>query len=193
MAIRIYLVPKIGTGFGSDPFRPAYISNGGIAGNWQAIDYGKEAWMLVAADVTPAEHNAITANSDATAIPANLDQQIGAALATVQSKLELANLPADWVTSAMTYRTLLKWTIRILLLMQRFCGFDEAAARFFATVTLDSTVGDLTAAVRQRLNTVAQSFGLDTSSITLATTIRAALRILGQQMTFAVTVDGESV
>jgi hypothetical protein len=194
MAIRFYLLPKIGDGLTfATAFRPAYVSDGGIVGRYTAIDYGKEVWMLVGADVTGAEHTAIVAHTDVTAVPANLDDTVGGALSTVQTKLELANLPADWVTSGMTWRTVVKWTIRILLLMQRFRGLLSSAARFFATVTLDSTVGDLSALVRQRFITAAASFGLTTTGITLGMTIRAALILLGQQMTFSVVFQGETV
>lgn len=194
MAIRFYLMPKIGTGLGDDPFRAKYVNSGLMptSGRYQAIDYGKEDWFLVAVDVTASEHTAIAANADVTAVPANLDNTIGGALATVQAALELANIPAHWATSGMTYRTLVKWTIRILLLMQRFRGLDPSALRLFlGGITLDGTVGDIPATPRRRLNNAALSFGLDTSSITLATTIREALRILGQQMTFPVAFGGE--
>jgi hypothetical protein len=174
MAIRFYLTPKEQIVNGDDfYFRPKYFDDS-LA--WRAIDYGKEPWMLVAADVTTPQHNAIAANVDVTAVPANLDGTVGAQLATVQNKLELANLPAHWVTSGMTWRTVLKWTIRLLLLQQRFSGLDHAAARLFSGgITLDSTVGDLPVVVRQRLNAAAQRWGLDTSAITLSTTIRSAL------------------
>jgi hypothetical protein len=194
MALRFYILPVDGDGVTAAGFYPKYIGNGGIVGGWCAIDYGKEPTMIVAAEVTAAEHTSISANVDIIAVPANLDLQIGANLATVQSALESKNLPADWVTASMTYRTVLKWVLRICLLLQRFRGLDAAAARFFDLgLTLDSLVGDLSASVRQRLNDAATSFGLDTSSITLSTTIRAALRILGQQMTFSVLVKGEAI
>lgn len=192
MSRRIYLLPVAGDGISQGGFFPKYLT--AIAGSWQQLDYGQELWTLVSADVTNAEQTSISANADVTAVPANLDQQVGGALATVQAKLEAANLPADWVTSGMTYRTVLKWSIRLMLLMQRFHGLDTAADRFFASgLTLDSTIGDIPTTPRQRVNTAATSFGLDTSSLTLATPIRTAFRVLAQQMTFAVTVAGEAV
>lgn len=203
MALRFYLIPKIGReGVGNindaqpwsestGPVRPRYV--GTIAGAWQSIDCDDNL-ALVAADVTGTEHTAIMVNSDVTAVPANLENTVGGALATVQAKLEAANLPAQWVTSGMTWRTVLKWTIRLLLIRQRFKGLAPAAAKLFSGgITLNSTVGDLPAAVRQRLNSAAQSLGLDTSGITLSTTIRVALITLGQQMTTTITVAGEAV
>ena len=194
MSIRFYLVPKDGDGLTHfTAIRPKYIADA-IVGPWQAMDYGQEDWMLVAADVTPTEHSTIAANADVVAVPANLNNTVGAQLGTVQSKLEAANIPADWVTSGMTYRIVLKWTIRIILLMQRFHGLDGAAARFFNSgLTLDSTVSDLPVAVRQRLAAAAARWNLDITGITGSTTIRAALRYLGQQMTFGVKFGGEAL
>lgn len=191
---RVYLVPRIETPTPIPAWRPAYCTGGAIANSLRAVlTYGGEPWALVFADTSAAEHAAIIAHADATALPADLDSQIGAALATVQGKLEAADIPADWVTASMTYRTVLQWVIRIFLLMQRFQHFGAALDLLFSTIGLDGLVGDLSATTRQRLNTAATSLGLDTSSITLATTIRTALRILGQQMTFPVSLAGEVV
>lgn len=172
-----------------DTFRPAYVSRGGITD----VDYGNEAWMLAWADVTPDEHAAIIANADATAVPANLDSTVGGALAATQAKLEAANLPAQWITAGMTWRAVLKGIIRVLLIMQRFRGLNGAAARLFAQVTLDNTVGDIPIGARQRLVAAATSLGLDTAAITLTDTIRSALVTLGQQMTVPILMRGETL
>jgi hypothetical protein len=192
VSLLIALVPMAGDEFSQVGAFPKYIGNGGIAGRWQALTYGKEPWALVAADVTPAERTFLVAQADAAVLPVNLDNNVGGALATVQAKLEAANIPADWVTSGMTWRFVFRVVVRIVLLMQRFAGAG-AAVRLFVTIGLDSTVGDIPIATRQRLVAAAQTFGLDTSGIGLAMTIRAALRILGQQMTFDITIAGESL
>lgn len=198
MALRVYLVPVIGDGLTPKTARRAkYIAPdeffvGGIVGRYQAMDYGNEPMMLVAAEVTAAEHTAIAANADVIAAPANLDNTIGANLATVQAALESVNLPADWITSGMTYRTVLRWIARLFLVCQRFQGL--AGGRLFpAGITLASVIGDLSASVRQKLTQGAQSLGLDTSNIAPATTIRAALKDLGNQMTLVITLGGSSL
>jgi hypothetical protein len=156
------------------------------------MDYGNEPTMLVAAEVTNAEHTAIAANADVIVVPANLDNTIGANLATVQAALESLNIPADWITAGMTYRAVLKWIARLFLICQRFQGL--AGGRLFpAGITLASTVGDLSASVRQKLTQGAQSLGLDTSNITLATTMRAALKDLGNQMTLPISLGGQAL
>jgi hypothetical protein len=47
---------------------------------------------------------------------------------------------------------------------------------------LDTTVGQLPVAVRNELTQAAASLSLSTSGIVLATTIRAALKVLGDQL-----------
>lgn len=180
-------MPKIGSGTFTDPYRPAYIPR--VVAS--IMDYGREPWMLVFADVTPAQHTEIMTNADATAIPANLDSTVGSALATVQAKLEAANIPSQWVTSGMTWRVVVKWTIRILQIMNRFYGLNGVAERLFSLVTMDDPVSSIPQTTRQRLISAAQTLGLDTSDITLAMTVRAALIQLGQQWTVPITVRGE--
>lgn len=194
MSVRVYLVPKDGDGLTlATAFRPRYVS-GGIAGAWSAVDFGAEPTMLIVANVTLAEHAAISAHVDVVTLPANLDAIIAGNLATVQSALEGLNLPADWVVAGMTYRVVLRVVVRIMLLLQRVNGLAPAAGRFFANGTLDNTLGDLPVVWRQRLSAAATSFGVDVSALTLTTTIRAALRNVGQQLLrLPCAVGGESL
>lgn len=189
MALLICLVPTAGNPV-SQAGRFAKYFGGSTpltTGNFEAIDYGAESWALVAANVTAAERTAITANADVLAVPANLDATIGGALATVQASLEAANIPAQWVTAGMTWKTLVKGVLYLHLLMQRFRGLGPLLGRLFdGGLTLDSTVGDIPSQTRTRLADAADSYGLDRSGITLNTTIRAALVQLTQQMKFFV-------
>jgi hypothetical protein len=188
MAFRYYLVPKAGTGVVADPYRPAYVGDLGVP--WQGMDYGLEPVFLVRADVTTPQHNGIVANADADAFPANLENTVGSNLATVSAQLEAKGIPGDWVTAGMTFRAVLRWVARLFCIAQRLNG--RARLRLLSEQTLDSTVGDLSAARRQALNDAAQSLGLDTSSITLAMTIRQALKILGNQITLPIVI-GEAL
>lgn len=192
MALRVYFVPVIGDGLTiATPRRPKYIS-GVIAGAFQCMDYGNEPTMLVAAEVTNAEHTAIAANPDVVVVPANLNNTIGVNLAAVQAALDSLNIPADWITSGMTYRTVLKWIALLFLLCQRFQGL--VGGRLFpAGITLNSTVGDLTVNVRQKLLQAAGSLHLDTSAITLAMTIRVALKTLANQISLPISLGGQAL
>ena len=116
-ACHIYFVPALGTGIKADPRRPVAVDK--AAGTiqvgatvytttseftWSAMDYGFQPVFLIAADLLGTQDTAISSQTDVIKIPDNLDNTIGAALATVQSKLESKDLPAGWITSGMTYQ-----------------------------------------------------------------------------------------
>jgi hypothetical protein len=192
MAFRYYLLPKVTAPSPSGPWNatwPAYLQDANVT-VWSAMDYGLEPVMLVRADVTNAQHNAITANADADAFPTNLENTLGANVGTVETQLEAKGIPGDWVTAGMTFRAVLRWVARLFCIAQRLNG--RAGLRLLSDQTLSSTVGDLPIAKRQALNEAAQSLGLDTSSITLAMTIRQALKILGNQITLTIVI-GEAL
>ena len=172
--IRFYLVPKAGDGLTRETaFRPAYVSDLGVP--YVAMDYGRENMMLAAVDVTPAQHADLITHPDLTAIPADLDGNVGGALATVQAKLEDMKIPSGWVQTSTTYRTIIGAVGRFCLLMQRFDG--RHARRFFeAGITLDTRVNELTAAQRNAIAETAQSFGLDISFVTGTMTMRFVLK-----------------
>lgn len=179
MALRFYLVPKIGDGLTPmTAVRPKYVAD--LSVGFAAMDYGREDLMLVGVDVSVAQHTSIAANADVTVIPSNLDATIGVNLAAVQASLEGWNLPAEWVTSGMTYRFVIGKVGRLLTFMQRFRTRD--VGRFFATTTLDALVSSLTQAVRAAIQDVAASLDIDASAITGAMTVRHALKILLDQM-----------
>lgn len=147
------------------------------------MDYGNgfEDAFLVGAEVTAQQHADLMLNADLTAVPVNLDSQIGGALAAAQAAIEARNIPAGWMTSGMTWRFVIGIIGRIFQYVQVFCR--RQAQRFFASgVTLDSTFGSLTQGQRNALSGAAVSMGLDVSGITGATTIRQALKIIADQI-----------
>jgi len=190
MATRFYLVPKAGTGQTiDDVYRPKYFMNGLgqglIAGAIVAMDYGLEPVFLVAADVTNAEHTTINANSDVTALPLNIDLAVGVNLATVTGKLDALGLPSDWVDATTTYRQILRKVTQFMQLAQRLHGLFNLRV-LPVGISLNSTVGSLSANQRQKLADAIASFPNGTASeITAGMTIRAALKTLADQIAFA--------
>lgn len=187
MALRFYLVPETTFVLGGQTQRwPKYFTPDVWSGNASFQDFGAEPVFLVGADVTNAQHTALGANADVSAAPANLASTVGANLATLQATLTGFKIPNSWITSGMTWATVLRWVFRICYLMQRFQRFGK----FFDTLNLDSTVSQLSQTKRDRLNQAAQSIGLDTSGITGAMTIQQALINLGNQITVPATIAG---
>lgn len=143
--------------------------------------FGNEGHMLVAADVTPEAHTAITALPRVTVLPEDLDTQLTAgAVTAVESALEARNIPAEWVSTSLTYREVLRCVIGIFQFAQRY-NAQTGLRLFRAGVTLSTRMNQIPVARRNELSDVATSFNLDVSAVTGTTTIRQLLRLLGEQ------------
>lgn len=179
MAYRFYLMPKAGTGTESDPYRMSYIDNANgtraIVGPASGMDYGVMPTFLVAADVTPAEHTAISAHADVVSVPAVLTNTVGANLATTQAALEGKNIPAEWITAGMTWKAVLLWLTRLFQFAQRYNGLFATAPFLDAQTNLDLPVNQVPQAARDRYAETAQSFGFNSALITGSMTIRQVL------------------
>jgi len=194
---RFTLMPAIGDGLTPTTIRRAkYVDPDALRAGWTlapyvALDYGLEPVFLVATDLGVSDQALLAAQPDVTVVPANLDATVSAgALAATQAALEALNLPAQWVTTATTYRQVVGVVIRVALLAQRFHGLGFG--RIFDTgITLNTTIGALSATVRTRLSTAAQGLGLDTSGVTAGLTLRQALKLLGDQLVGTYTFGGE--
>lgn len=181
MAVRLYLMPLVGSGgtVGDppepDPRRPKYPPS-----NFALIDYGSEALCLVSCDIGAAEHALIAANADVVVIPP-LDNQVGAALSVVTARLEAWNIPAGWVTSSTTYREIVRKVCGMFLFLQRYGARAANARLFVAGVGLSTTFAELPAGVRSKLQEAAESFGYDTSGLSSGSTIRQILKFLADE------------
>ena len=178
MATQLYVMPITGTGTDADPRRPKYADTDLAGHAWGAMDYGNEPWMLVAT----ATNAALAAEADVLTIPLNIDQNLTAgAVTTAQTFLENMALPADWITTAMTYRQVLRRVCQFFMLWQRCqgLGFNQL---FTGGVTLSTTFGSLPANVKTILQNAAVSMNLDTSSITGASTLRQIIKVVGPQI-----------
>lgn len=192
--VRFYLVPMIGNGQDvplselsptTGNFRPKYTDPGvlGPVGefSWSGMPYPFENVYLLGADVTPEQHAALSAQADVLAVPNALDSNVSAlAVTTIQSKLEAINVPAEWVTTSLTYRQVLRRVGKIIQFAQRHRGLH--ALRLLDGMTLDTRWNQLTEAQRTRLRSVADSFGIDYSGVTNTMTLREILRFLADQL-----------
>lgn len=173
-------MPIIGDGSKSTPRQPKYASTHLAGINWNMMDYGDEPFCLVAADLGSG-HSALAAESDVTALPADLNQEIGGQLSTVQNTLESLNIPSDWVQSTHTYKRVLRAATLIFQIAQRHQGLSFGRI-FTAGVTLDTQFNQLSSTARNRLLSVAQTMKLDTSGLGGASTLRQILKALADQL-----------
>lgn len=183
MAFRLYLVPVVGTGTRADPRRPKYFADGTVTGGWGGADYGFEPWMVVGADLSTADNATIAGQADTLVLPANLDGLLTAGnVTTVQTKLEAIFVPADWVTTAQTWRQVVRIVLGMFGLLQRFHGIHGNVRLFGSGITLETTFSQLSQTVRDELQLTASSLGVSTAGIVGATSIRQAWKILSDQM-----------
>ena len=192
MAFRLYIVPVVGTGSSShDARRPKYFASdangagttGIVTGDWSAMDYGFEPWMVVGANLSVSDDNLIVGEPDVFALPFDLAPTLTAQQVTnVQNKLEAINVPAGWVNTSLTWLQVVRTVLGMFSLIQRYAGIHGPNGLFSGGVNLNSSINSLPAQVRQDFNTAATSLGLDTSEITGTTTVRAALKLLADQM-----------
>lgn len=188
MTWRIHLMPMTGTGSSHlDPRVPKYVSEFG-AFQWQGpVDYGSQDACFIAIDTDAATQATLSAHADDLAVPANLDNTPGTgAVATTQAALEALDIPAGWVNTGLTWRTIVRVVLGMFILNQRYWVISanqlgNGRRSIFDNVNLSSTVSQIPAQARAWLDEAAASMNLDSSGITGATTIRQLLQNFGQQ------------
>jgi hypothetical protein len=182
MTIRYYLVPieTVGEARGPKYLRWRFTENPTPLGvTWSGMDFGLEPAMLVRADVTGGQHTTLSANADVVSIPTNIDANITAdALPTVKAALETLNIPADWVTTAFTYRQVLRMVAGLFQFAQRHHGIHFE--RLFS-FNMDTQFSSLPLPVRQRLIATANSLNYDISGLSGSNTIRQILKDVADQ------------
>ena len=182
MAWRLYVIPieSAGTARGPkyftwmvDPDPP------GLSVPWAMMDYGCEPTGIVAADVTTAQHNVLAGHADVLALPVNLNTSPNAAaVTTAQTYLESINVPAGWVTTALTWRQIVRTVAGLFQFAQRYSGISSGGRWFGGGVALSMQWGQLPADVQTNLLATATSFGYSTMGLSGTTTIRTILKVL---------------
>lgn len=180
MAMRFYLMPITGAGVKGDPRRPKYTRTDLAGFDIDVMDAGNETPCLCAADVPDATHAILVAYADVTAVPADIDQQIGGSLTAVQAALESFHVPAGWITATLTYRSVLRTVMALFQFWQRYQALGGASP-FGTGVTLATTFGSLPAAARTALISTAQSLGYATDSLSAGSTLRQCLKAMADQ------------
>lgn len=176
MTHRLYLLPLVPNAKGA--MIPAYADAelGGVETN--LVSYGSEPVCLLAADVTAAQHGALTAHADVTALPADLTQAIGGQLGAVQAALVSLNIPEDWVQGTHTYRQVVRVVATVFLFASRLQA-AQVARLFGGTVTLATRFNQLPAGVRTALRDTADSLGIDSTQLSGTMTLRQLLKFCG--------------
>lgn len=180
-AWHLYLVPIVGGGTDADPRTAKYLPALGV--KWGMIDYGFQPFALAAADVDGATDTSLQANGDVTKIPDNLDNLLGAgAVSAVQTALENRNIPAGWVTSALSYRTVLRTIWGFFAFLQRYAVISHNTNPIMvSSINLDTQFNQLPSNAQTNLINTAASLGLSSAGITGTSTIRQILKNISDQ------------
>lgn len=161
-SMKIYLIPieQVGNARGPEYFVWRFDANPlSINCRWNMMDYGFiNVGLIVAHDITPADHAALILNSDVYAFPDNLDQPINDK-AVIDVFFEGINLPTDWTTPSTTYRELLRKTAGLMQFNQRYSGISGGQSIFGNGITLESNYNDLSAQQKTWFNSTLVSFG----------------------------------
>jgi hypothetical protein len=145
------------------------------------MDYGLIDAGLVAADVSQEQHESIVANPDVAAPPQNIDQAISeAAIPQVQNVLEQLRIPADWVTTAYTYRQILRMLAGLFQFAQRHHGMHNEAL-IDNKAQLELRWNQIPQARRERIQATADALGYDYSDVLGAWLVRRILKHLAEQ------------
>lgn len=191
MTVRLYMIPtetvvvdatKDFTGpkylqWPRDPDPPALVT-----ALWALMSFGREPTALVGADVSPAQHTLLAAQTDVTVIPVDLDNELGANLVIVQGKLEALNLPSDMLNVNHTYRTVLRGVIAMFKVSQRFHRITGKDGRLFPVgITLATTIGQLPQGARDKLQAAAGQLGYSYEGLTAGSSLREVLKKIASQ------------
>jgi hypothetical protein len=175
--IRFYLVPAVTVGTTRGPkyfgWRggPAPLFSAG----WEARDYGSQPLMLLAADMSDPDDALLVAQGDVTKFADDLDAQLGAGLAAMQTAMEALKLPAQLLTANTTHRQVVRGVMGIFSIAQ--CMQGKGRDIFAAGVTLSTTMAQIAATPRADLDACFRTLGYTAiaDDATGATTVRDLL------------------
>lgn len=186
MAFRIYVVPIVTTVRNGRTFRTAkYFQDGTIpppvAGqSVTVLSYGAEPWCLVGADLPAADDATIVSKPDVNALPINLSPNLTAGEATgVKNFLENANIAANWISTADTWRGVFRSVAGMFMFWQAYevlyvnANGGPAPSVFAGGVTLNTTFGSLPVAVQNAMLAAATNQHIPTTGLTAGTPLRA--------------------
>ena len=153
----------------------------GLAVKWGMMDYGLIDAALLVAEVTQEQHDTLLLNSDVTSPPENIDQNIASgAIPAVQAALETLRIPADWVTTAFTYRQILRMVAGLFQFAQRHHALHNEQL-IDSQAQLDLRWNQIPIARRNRILATADSLNYDYSAVQNTWLIRRILKHLSDQ------------
>lgn len=183
MATRLYFMPAITEIRNDDLTKHPKYDSLWEGRSFQVMDFGAEPWFLCAVDADDIMHGSIVANADVLAFPVTLlDSAVTDVWkAAVNTRLEAAFIPVDWILATMTHREVLRVFVHMFQVLQALQGARGDNSAFFTSQTLDTRYNQLDVTLRNELTAAAQQLKLDTTGIRQTSTLRAIMKILADQ------------
>lgn len=184
VALRFYIVPVVQVGIYRSPAHFGGRSNpvdAELAGmTWGMMDYGLINVGMVGAQVNPTQITYLNGLTDIIVIPANIDNTIGANLATVKSKLAAFDIPNVSIQAADTYRLAMREVAGSFQFMQRLSAITGVNPTTL-NIHLSTTYGQLNQTWKNALQQTASELGYSTAGINGSSTLEEILISIGNQ------------
>lgn len=191
---RFYRSTQIGTGTQADPFRSALtrcvVGQGNTFWDW-VHDARSLRYALVLAE--PAVHTTCAADPDitsfstqltATELAAWLELPASSLSLAARNQLETDGFSLGWANASTTRRELLRYMSKVHVMMQELKRLRDSNSLQLFNRGLDTTVGALSATVRNALASWVASHGLDTGQVNASTTVRQLIHYVLQNGTW---------
>jgi len=179
MTIRYYILPIIRTAGDMRTAKYFAYPKGGLDGihcDWTMKDYGAIDRGIVCANILDADHTSLVANADVLAPPVNIDTTMTAgAVSTAKTFLEGFDIPAGWINTSDTYRSVLRTITAFFLYMQRVTGVLGHGFVLPSGWT-NLQINQVPVDIRNAMAQAATSFEYDYSWVTGTTTVRLVLK-----------------
>lgn len=186
MSVRFYILPaQRVTDAGGIHRGPMYLlwrfNPTGLDVIWSLKDYGSIDLGCVAVDGAATDHATLAAQTNVYQFPENLDTVMTQAQRSVlESYLEAAAVPGDWIAPGDTFRVGLRTVTAMFLFMQRLTTKAHSNPLEWG-VTLNTQWRNLTAAQQGWITESFASLGYDSSFIVANTQMRRIIKAASEQ------------
>lgn len=178
---------------GQDVWCPKYLE---VLGDitWGSIHYGGHETLFYA-DLTPAQHTQLAAQSDTIQFPADLDANLTNGQVTgARAYLDSIDVPSGWVNTNRTVRDVIRGIAGIFLLAQRVRGISRQSFFDVLPRNINRAFNTLSGAARSTLQQAASDLQLDVSGLTGSNTLRDFLQLAGQHwLSKPIVLAGEEI
>ncbi len=159
---------------------PDSVSRGGFVAT---RTFGRDPFYFAVGYLTEAEKDSIDLIPGIQAFPENIDNNIPAAqVSNIKSKLDSKDIPSHFVSTAVTWRNLLRFLAQYTQIGQRF--YSQAKRKMISgNIAMNTEWQDLPQGAKDKLLNVATSFNMTKEGFTASSTVGQILKGLVDQMT----------